>query len=165
MPRATKKSATKQSRKRVADSKQAPGLFSQRGVVSTARSRAKLKHLKWNSVELEQLNPLLQRQFIVGRDIMIARVLLKKGCVVPQHRHVNEQVTYILEGALKFTIDGRAIVVHAGEVLTIPPNMPHAAEALLDTVDLDVFNPPRADWINKNDRYLRGPAVGLPIQK
>ena len=159
MPRATKKPATKQSHKRVADAKQAPGLFSQRGVVSAPRSRAELKHLKWESVELEQLNPLLQRQFIVGRDIMIARVLLKKGCIVPEHRHVNEQVTYILEGALKFTIDGREIVVHAGEVLTIPPSMPHAAEAILDTVDLDVFNPPRADWINKDDRYLREPVL------
>ena len=155
MPRKTKKSATKPSRTRVADSKQAPGLFSQRGVLAGPRSRAELKHLKWDRVELEQLNPLLQRQFIVGRDVMIARVLMKKGCVVPEHRHVNEQVTYVLEGALKFMIDGREIVVHAGEVLTIPPNMPHAAEALLDTVDLDVFNPPRADWINKDDRYLR----------
>ena len=165
MPRAAKKSSTRPSHKRVAGSKQAPGLFSQRGVVSLPRSRAELKHMKWDSVELEQLNPLLQRQFIVGRDIMIARVLLKKGCMVPKHRHINEQVTYILEGALKFLIDGREIVVHAGEVLTIPPNMPHAAEAILDTVDLDVFNPPRADWINKDDRYLRGPASRLPIRK
>jgi quercetin dioxygenase-like cupin family protein len=165
MTPATKKSSTKQSRMRAAASKQAPGLFSQRGVVTAPRSRAELKHLKWDSVELERLNPLLQRQFIVGRDIMIARVLLQKGCLVPVHRHVNEQVTYILEGALKFTIEGREIVVRAGEVLTIPPNMPHAAEAILDTVDLDVFNPPRADWINKDDRYLREPAAQLPIQK
>ena len=87
---------------------------------------------------------------------MIARVLLKKGCVVPMHSHVNEQVTYILEGALTFRIDGREIVVGPGEVLTIPSNMPHEAEAMVDTVDLDVFNPPRADWINKDDSYLRG---------
>jgi quercetin dioxygenase-like cupin family protein len=107
-------------------------------------------------VELEALNPLLQRQFVVGRDIMLARVLLKKGCIVPEHSHVNEQLTYILEGALKFWIDGKELVVGAGEVLTIPSNMPHKAEALEDTVDLDVFSPPRADWINKDDRYLRG---------
>lgn len=165
MPRATKKSSTRQSRKPVGDSKQAQGLFSQRGVVRAPRSRGELKHLKWDNLELERLNPLLRRQFIVGRDIMIARVLLKKGCIVPEHRHVNEQVTYILEGALKFTIDGREIVVHAGEVLTIPPNMPHAAEAMVDTVDLDVFNPPRADWINKDDRYLREPAARVPLRK
>lgn len=131
-------------------------VFKQRGVVSTRRRKAELKYIKWDAVELEQLNPLLQRQFVVGRDIMVARVLLKKGAVVPEHSHVNEQVTYILEGALKFWIDGREIVVHAGEVLTIPPNMPHKAEAVVDTVDLDVFSPPRADWMNKDDSYLRG---------
>lgn len=71
------------------------------------------------------------------------------------HSHFNEQITYILEGALKFWIDGKEIVVHAGEVLTIPPHMPHKAEALEDTVDLDVFNPPRHDWISGTDAYLR----------
>ncbi|GAC1429900.1 MAG: hypothetical protein NVS1B11_09520 [Terriglobales bacterium] len=130
-------------------------VFRQRGV-SSRRAKAELKHVPWNTVELEALNPLIGRQFVVGRDIMIARVLMKKGAIVPEHSHVNEQVTYILEGALKFWIDGREIVVKAGEVLAIPPNMPHKAEALIDTVDLDVFNPPRADWMNKDDSYLRG---------
>ncbi len=120
-----------------------------------ASTKARLKYLAWSAIELESLNPLLQRQFVVGQDIMLARVLLKKGCVVPEHSHHNEQLTYILEGALKFWIDGKEIVVNAGEVLTIPPHMPHRAEALMDTVDLDVFNPPRADWINKTDQYLR----------
>jgi quercetin dioxygenase-like cupin family protein len=106
-------------------------------------------------VEVEALNPLLGRHFVVGQNIMVARVLLKKGCLVPEHSHHNEQITYVLEGALKFWIDGREIVVNAGEVLTIPPDMPHRAEALADTVDLDIFNPPRADWINKTDVYLR----------
>jgi quercetin dioxygenase-like cupin family protein len=129
--------------------------FRQQGVPKR-RAEAELKYIPWNTVEMEELNPLLRRQFVVGRDIMVARVLMKKGCIVPEHSHVNEQVTYILEGALKFWIDGREIVVHAGEVLTIPPNMPHRAEALEETVDLDVFNPPRADWMNKDDRYLRG---------
>jgi quercetin dioxygenase-like cupin family protein len=115
-----------------------------------------LKYVPWSTVDLEDLNPLLQRQFVVGRDIMVARVLMKKGCIIPLHSHHNEQFTYILEGALKFWVDGKEIVVNAGEVLTIPPHMPHKAEALVDTVDLDVFNPPRADWINKTDQYLRG---------
>jgi len=106
--------------------------------------KAQLKYLPWSGVELENLN------------IMLARVLLKKGCIVPLHSHHNEQITYILEGALKFWIDGKEIVVNAGEVLTIPPHMPHKAEALVDTVDLDVFNPPREDWISKTDKYLRG---------
>jgi quercetin dioxygenase-like cupin family protein len=122
----------------------------------TPVSKMELKYIPWHTVELEDLNPLLKRQFVVGRDIMVARVLMKKGCIVPLHSHHNEQVTYILEGALKFWVDGKEIVVHAGEVLTIPPHMPHRAEAMVDTVDLDVFNPPRADWINKTDQYLRG---------
>ena len=118
--------------------------------------KMELRHVPWQTIDLEELNPLLQRQFVVGRDIMVARVLMKKGCIIPLHSHYNEQFTYILEGALKFWVDGKEIVVNAGEVLTIPPHMPHKAEALLDTVDLDVFNPPRADWINKTDQYLRG---------
>jgi quercetin dioxygenase-like cupin family protein len=125
------------------------------GPVRVSAKKEELKYVAWNTVELENLNPLLQRQLVVGQDIMVARVLMKKGCIVPLHSHHNEQVTYILEGALKFWIDGKEIVVNAGEVLTIPRNMPHKAEALVDTVDLDVFNPPRADWINKDDQYLR----------
>jgi quercetin dioxygenase-like cupin family protein len=132
-----------------------------RAVEARARSnekvkKAKLQYTSWSSVELEDLNPLLRRQFVVGQNIMLARVLLKKGCIVPLHSHHNEQLTFILEGALKFWIDGKEIVVNAGEVLMIPAHMPHKAEALADTVDLDVFNPPREDWINKTDQYLRG---------
>src|SRR5947199_7269457 len=115
-----------------------------------------LKHIRWKDVEIERLNPLLDRQLVVGDRLMVSRILLKKGCIVPLHSHHNEQITYILEGALKFWIDGKEIVVNAGEVLTIPPHMPHKAEALVDTVDLDVFNPPREDWISKTDKYLRG---------
>ena len=121
-----------------------------------AAGKAELKHIPWNSVELEDLNPLLQRHFVVGQGVMLARVLLKKGCVVPEHSHHNAQITYILEGALKFWIDGKELVVNAGELLVIPPHMPHKAEAVEDTVDLDIFNPPRVDWINKTDKYLRG---------
>jgi quercetin dioxygenase-like cupin family protein len=115
-----------------------------------------LQYIPWETIPLEDLNPLLQRHFVVGEDMMLARVLLKKGCIVPEHSHQNEQITYILEGALKFWIDGKIIVVKAGEVLLIPRHMPHKAEALEDTVDLDVFNPPRKDWIQKTDKYLRG---------
>jgi len=117
---------------------------------------AKLRHVSWGAIELEDLNPLLQRHFVVGQDVMLARVLLKKGCIVPEHSHHNEQISYVLEGALKFWIDGKVLVVSAGEVLAIPPHMPHKAEALEYTVDLDIFCPPRADWINKTDQYLRG---------
>jgi quercetin dioxygenase-like cupin family protein len=124
-------------------------------VSRSAANPSVLQYIPWSRVPLEDLTPLLQRQFVVGQEIMAARVLLKKGCIVPEHSHHNEQLTYILDGALKFWIDGKEIVVHAGEVLCIPANMPHKAEALVDTVDLDIFNPPRADWINKTDQYLR----------
>src|ERR1700722_19019825 len=117
---------------------------------------AALQYVPWHSIPLEDLNPLLQRQFVVGQEIMLARVLLKKGCIVPEHSHHNEQLAYILDGALKFWIDGKEIVVNAGEVLCIPSHVPHKAEALRDTIDLDIFAPPRADWIDKTDQYLRG---------
>jgi len=126
-----------------------------KGTIAKGMRKAELRHVPWNSVAVETLNPLLGRHFVVGQNIMLARVLLKKGCIVPEHSHPNEQLTYIAAGALKFWIDGREIVVNAGECLTIPPNMPHKAEALEDTVDFDVFNPPRADWMSGTDAYLR----------
>jgi quercetin dioxygenase-like cupin family protein len=134
----------------------APHARAKRALTKHAAGPAELQYTPWSSVPLEDLNPLLQRQFIVGQEIMLARVLLKKGCIVPEHSHHNEQLTYVLEGALKFWIDGKEIVVNAGETLCIPSNLPHKAEALVDTVDLDVFAPPRADWIDKTDQYLRG---------
>ncbi len=154
--RKTKKKSIPKSApgKKTARAGKRPGSKSRARQVSAKKSE--LKYIPWNTVELEDLNPLLRRQLVVGEDIMVARVLMKKGCIIPLHSHYNEQVTYILEGALKFWIDGKEIVVSAGEVLTIPRNMPHKAEALVDTVDLDVFNPPRADWINRADDYLRG---------
>jgi quercetin dioxygenase-like cupin family protein len=97
------------------------------------------------------------RRLITGERMMLAQVYLKKGCVVPKHSHENEQLTYILEGALRFWIgeDGKEeIVVNAGEVLHIPSNIPHQAEALKDTLDVDVFSPPRWDWLNHTDTYF-----------
>jgi quercetin dioxygenase-like cupin family protein len=120
-----------------------------------AQSVAQAKYTKWDDIEVESLNALIGRQMIVGTNVMVARVLLKKGAIVPMHSHHNEQVSYILEGALRFFIDGREITVSAGEVLCIPPHMPHEAIALEDTVDLDIFNPPRQDWLDKDDAYLR----------
>ena len=153
----SKKKRTRPSRgKSSSRSRTKPGTGLNNTVSRRAARPSVLQYVPWRSVLLEDLTPLLQRQFVVGQEIMLARVLLKKGCIVPEHSHPNEQLTYILEGALKFWIDGKVIVVHAGETLCIPSNMPHKAEALEDTVDLDVFNPPRADWINKTDQYLRG---------
>jgi quercetin dioxygenase-like cupin family protein len=117
--------------------------------------KVECKYIPWNKVEREKLNDLIDREMVVGDKLMLARVFMKKGAHVPKHQHHNEQVTYILEGALKFAIDGKEIVVRAGEVLCIPSNMPHEAWALEDTLDLDVFDPPREDWLNKTDAYLR----------
>ena len=144
-------------KKKQRPSPRSKALWTLKSTTSAKASRpAELQYVPWISVTLEDLTPTLQRQMVWGQEIMLARVLLKKGCIVPEHSHHNEQLTYILEGALKFWIDGKEIVVNAGETLCIPSNMPHKAQALEDTVDLDVFAPPRADWINKTDQYLRG---------
>ena len=150
-----KKKASKKSQRVAKGRRAAKSPAALKNTVPAAITESSLRYLSWSDVPLETMNPLFDRQLIVGHQIMLARVLLKKGCIVPLHSHVNEQLSYILEGALKFYIDGKEIVVRAGEVLTIPPNMPHQAEALEDTLDLDIFHPPRADWINKTDSYLR----------
>jgi quercetin dioxygenase-like cupin family protein len=152
MKKTKKKIARKKSAKRTAKPVNSVAL---KGTVSKTKRKAELHYIPWNTIPVEALNPLLGRHFVVGQNIMLARVLLKKGCIVPEHSHPNEQLTFIAAGALKFWIDGKEIVVGAGEVLTIPPNMPHKAEALEDTVDFDVFNPPRADWMSGTDSYLR----------
>jgi quercetin dioxygenase-like cupin family protein len=113
---------------------------------------------RWDSMKKERVSDMLERRLITGDRMMLAHVYLKKGCIVPKHSHENEQLTYILEGALKFLIgeDGaEEITVRAGEVLLIPSNVPHQAEALEETLDVDVFSPPRADWLAKTDDYLR----------
>ena len=116
----------------------------------------RLQYASFHTIPVEALNPLIDRQFVYGERAMLARLVLRRGAVVPEHSHENEQITYVLDGALRFTLgDGRTITVSAGELLVIPPNLPHAAVALEDTLDLDVFSPPRADWIAKKDDYLR----------
>ncbi|MGH8185119.1 MAG: cupin domain-containing protein [Steroidobacteraceae bacterium] len=124
----------------------------------------------WSSMAVEQVNPALSRRFLSGKDIMVAHVYLKAGCVVPKHHHVNEQVTYVLEGALRLWVgdkvdsqdDADSVVVATGEVLVIPSNVPHRALALEDTLDLDIFSPPREDWISGTDRYLRDANLTKP---
>jgi quercetin dioxygenase-like cupin family protein len=114
-----------------------------------------VKHVRWDELPKETLNPLFDRQLVVGDQVMIARILLKKGCVVPLHQHHNEQISYIQSGVLHFSLDGKEVTVKAGEFLCIPPNMPHTAVALEDSVGIDIFTPPREDWLNKTDQYLR----------
>jgi quercetin dioxygenase-like cupin family protein len=113
---------------------------------------------RWNEVEREQVNPLLDRKLITGNHMMLSHVFLKKGCVVPKHQHHNEQFSYIIDGALRFWIGddlSKEVIVRSGEVLHIPSNVWHKAEALEDTLDMDVFSPPREDWLNHTDTYLQ----------
>jgi len=122
------------------------------------RGKRRATWYRWEDLPREEVNDRLSRRLITGDRIMLAHVYLKKGCVVPKHSHENEQLTYILEGALRFRVgdDGaEEIVVRAGEVLLLPSNLPHEAHALEDTLDVDVFSPPREDWLNKTDAYLR----------
>jgi quercetin dioxygenase-like cupin family protein len=116
------------------------------------------RHYRWNDLPAEPLKGGISRRLITGKGMMIAHVYLKKGDDVPQHSHENEQITYVLEGALRFwlgPLGEEEVVVRAGEVLVIPSNLEHRALALEDTLDVDVFNPPRQDWLNGTDAYLR----------
>ncbi len=113
---------------------------------------------KWDDIPKEQLTDSLARRLITGDRMMLAHVYMKKGCVIPRHSHENEQLTYILEGALHFyrgEDEKEEVIVRAGEVLHIPSNIPHKAVALEDTLDVDIFSPPRQDWLDKTDDYLR----------
>jgi unsaturated pyranuronate lyase len=115
-------------------------------------------HYTWKEMPKEQVSAMLDRRLITGERLMLAHVYLKKGCIVPKHSHHNEQITYILEGELKFWIgedESQVVHVKPGEVLHIPPHVPHKAEAIEDTLDVDIFDPPREDWLMKTDSYLR----------
>ena len=109
----------------------------------------------WDSVNKEVMNEKLSRKVISGEKAMVAQVFLSEGCVVPLHQHESEQLSYVLEGALKFELEGKEVVVHKGELLLIPSHVPHKAVALEDTFDLDVFSPIRIDWLTGQDNYLR----------
>jgi quercetin dioxygenase-like cupin family protein len=122
-------------------------------------ANSNVQRFKWDEMPKEKLNDLIDRRMITCKKVMLTHVYLKKGAVVPMHAHDNEQITYILEGKIKFWIeseDAEPITLGPGEVLTLPSNLPHKAVALKDTLDVDIFAPPREDWLNKDDDYLRG---------
>jgi quercetin dioxygenase-like cupin family protein len=119
---------------------------------------AAAKHYRWKELPAEPMRGSITRRLITSERMMIAHVYLKKGDEVPEHSHENEQITYILEGALQFWLGERGereLTIHAGEVLVIPSYLPHRALAVEDTLDVDVFNPPRQDWLDGSDAYLR----------
>ena len=116
-----------------------------------------VRFFRWTDMPKESVTGQIARRLVTGDRMMLAHVYLDKGAIVPKHSHENEQITYILEGALRFRLgdDQREeIIVRAGEVLHIPSNVPHMAEALEDTLDVDIFSPPRADWLNHTDSYF-----------
>ena len=120
-----------------------------------AQSRVRL--FTWEDMPRERVTDALSRRLITGERMMLAQVYLEKGCIVPRHSHENEQLTYILEGSMSFWIgeDGEEeLVIRAGQVLHIPSNVLHMAEALEDTLDVDVFSPPRQDWLDGTDTYF-----------
>lgn len=117
------------------------------------------RRVRWDDMPREQLMAGVQRRFLWGEKAMVAQIWLKKGTVVPRHVHVSEQISFIVEGALRLKLGDDLSEIHevkAGEVLVIPSNVPHEALALEDTYDMDVFSPPREDWIKGQDAYLRG---------
>ena len=120
-------------------------------------------HVRWDDLEWEPVTDKIRRRLVTANEMMIAQVFLDEGAVVPKHSHHNEQLTYILSGALHFRLGEnleREVVVRAGEVLAIPANVPHEAVALEDTLDLDVFNPPRQDWLDGSDGYFHDTPKG-----
>lgn len=125
---------------------------------ASAGAPARAAHYRWNDLSAEPLKGGITRKLITSERMMIAHIHLNKGDEVPQHSHENEQITYVLEGALHFWLGANGdqeLTVRAGEVLVIPSNLAHRAVALQDTLDVDVFNPPRQDWLNGTDAYLR----------
>ena len=111
--------------------------------------------LRWADIKEERLNDKISRKLAVGQNEMVGRLWLAKGAIVPAHKHLSEQITTILSGALRFTIEGKDVVVRAGDVLVIPPNVVHSAVALEDTDDIDSFSPLREDWLTGDDAYLK----------
>jgi quercetin dioxygenase-like cupin family protein len=111
---------------------------------------------RWNDEPVEQLSPTIGRQVVHTERVTVARVLLASGALVPEHRHEHEQVATLLEGRLRFVVDGEEREVGPGESVVLPANVPHLVEALEDSVVLDLFAPVRDDWVRGDDAYLRG---------
>jgi quercetin dioxygenase-like cupin family protein len=102
---------------------------------------------RWDEIALDKITEMISQKIIAGEREMLAQIYLKRGALVPMHTHESEQMTYILQGALKCLVGGEELLVREGEVLHIPSGTPHQAEALEDTFELDVFSPVREDWV------------------
>lgn len=113
---------------------------------------------RWDDLPLEKMRGGMSRRYVHSDRMMVAQVNFRKGDGVPAHRHDNEQYTYVITGALRFLFGERQVdevVVGAGEIVFIPSGLLHSASADEDTFELDIFNPPRQDWIDGDDAYMR----------
>ena len=118
----------------------------------------KTVHSRWKDVRLDKMRMSITRRFVHSDKSMVAQITFAKGDSVPAHRHPNEQYTYVLTGALKFLFgedQKEEVIVRADEIVLIPAELLHSAVALEDTFELDIFTPPRADWIDGSDDYFR----------
>jgi quercetin dioxygenase-like cupin family protein len=114
-----------------------------------------MQHSAWDTVKKEILNDKMSRRVVSGEKLMVAKIYVSKGCLVPVHHHESEQISIILQGAMKYEVEGRELMACAGEVLVIPSNVPHGSLATKDTIAFDVFSPIRHDWLDGTDDYLR----------
>ena len=103
----------------------------------------------WDELDLEKVTELISRKLVAGERQMLAQVYLKRGALVPLHTHESEQLTYVLDGMLKVRMGSEDVIVRDGEVVRIPSGVPHQAEALTDTFELDLFSPIRSEWIER----------------
>ena len=106
---------------------------------------------RWDEIALEKITEMVSQKIVAGEREMLAQIYLKRGALVPLHSHESEQMTYILQGALKVIVGGEVVTVREGEVLHVPSWISHQAEALEDTFELDVFSPVRQDWLRGED--------------
>ncbi len=118
-----------------------------------------MEAIAWESMDWEEVTPQIKRKIVSGKQVMVAQIWLHKGTIVQEHTHLSEQITYVVEGALRFWLGGKELILRRGEVLVIPSGMPHKAEVLEDTLDIDMFSPIRQDWLDRTDDYLRSPGT------
>ena len=119
-----------------------------------AQGKRPVRLYRWDEIALEKVTEMISRKIITGEREMVTQIYLKRGAIVPMHSHESEQMTYVLQGGLRFMIHGEEITVREGEVLHIPSWVPHQAEAIDDTFEMDIFSPIRQDWLDGTDSYF-----------
>jgi quercetin dioxygenase-like cupin family protein len=114
-----------------------------------------MQQFDWSQLPQEQVSEKFSRKFLSGERITLAQLFLKKGCIVPEHHHSSEQISFVVTGRLRFTLEGREVIRISNQLISIPSQVPHSVEAIEDTLVYDIFSPIREDWIKGEDAYLR----------